>query len=172
MSKRPPTARRFTRAVTLMQPRIRAAGEKRGFAVTRLLTHWAEIVGPDLARGAQPVKVGYGRGGLGATLTVLTDGATAPLIEMQAPLIRDKVNACYGYTAIARVRVTQTAATGFAEPRTAFAAAPRRPATPDAATRARAADTTAGVRDDGLRAALTDLAANVLTKAQTNRSPT
>ena len=34
----------FSRAAALMQTRIRSASEKRGFAVTRLLTHWAEVV--------------------------------------------------------------------------------------------------------------------------------
>lgn len=176
MTKRAASTRGFTRAVSLMQPRIRAAGEKRGFAVTRLVTHWAEVVGPDLAAATLPVKVGYGKGGIGATLTVLAEGARATMVEMQAPMIREKVNACYGYAAIARVRVTQTAPTGFgsgfAEGATPFAPPPRKPVPPEPGPeqRARAAEATRSVQDNALRAALTDLAANVLTKAQINRS--
>ena len=56
-----PTTRRmrgFEPAAGLVQDRIRKAGESRGFAVSRLLTHWAEIVGADTAACTRPVKMG------------------------------------------------------------------------------------------------------------------
>lgn len=155
----------FARASSLMQARIRAASEARGFAETRLLTHWAEIVGPAVAAIARPVRVGYGKGGMGATLTLLTTGAQAPMLEMQKDQIRDKVNACYGYNAISRVRVTQTAPTGFAEGRIAFEHAPKAPPPPpDPAVQAAAAGVAAGVENPDLRLALQALAANVLSR--------
>ena len=75
--------RGFERTGGLLQTRIRKAGEKRGFAVSRVLTHWPEIVGEDIARVARPVNVSYGKGGFGATLTLLTTGAQAPVLAMQ-----------------------------------------------------------------------------------------
>ncbi|MBV0913644.1 DUF721 domain-containing protein [Rhodobacteraceae bacterium ASV31] len=159
--------RGWERASGLMQTRIRQAGETRGFAVSRLLTHWAEIVGEDLARMALPVKVGYAQGGFGATLSVLVRGADAPLVEMQKERIRERVNACYGYAAISRVRVTQTAPTGFAEGQVAFETrkAPASPAPdPEVTETARAA--VAPVRDEGLRAALEALGQNVLSRSK------
>jgi hypothetical protein len=87
--------------------------------VSRLLTHWAEIAGEDIARVTQPVEVSYGKG-FGATLTLLCPGAHAPMIEMQKERLREKVNACYGYNAISRIRITQTARSGFAEPQADF----------------------------------------------------
>lgn len=152
--------RGFERAGALVASRIRAGGESRGFAVSRLLTHWAEVVGPDIARIARPVDVKYGRG-LGATLTLLTTGAEAPMLEMQKEAIRERVNACYGYSAIQKVRITQTAATGFAEGRAVFDPAPKQPAAPvPVAPEARR---TAGTVQDGdLRAALERLGTNVL----------
>lgn len=173
MTRRRSTTKGFTRAVTLMQSRIRAAGEKRGFAVARLLTHWEEIAGADIARIASPVKVSYGRGGVAPILTVLTTGAQAPMLQMQLPLLRDKVNACYGYNAISQIRVTQTAPTGFAEGQAAFAPASkptRKPPTPEAQAAARVASK--GVADDDLRAALEALGANVLTRSTQRRSTT
>ncbi|WP_282024026.1 DUF721 domain-containing protein [Limimaricola cinnabarinus] len=163
--RRHSSTRGFAQASGLLQSRIRGASEARGFAVTRLLTHWAEIVGEDTARIAQPVKVGYGRDGLGATLTLLTTGAQAPMLSMQAEAIRERVNACYGYRAISKVRITQTAPTGFAEGQAAFAPAPKpAPAQPDPQVRAQAAKTAEGVGDTELRLALEALAANVLSK--------
>ncbi len=158
------TTRGFSRAATLMQGRIRAASESRGFAQSRLLTHWAEIVGDAVAAVALPVSVGYGKGGLGATLTLLTTGAQAPLVEMQKEQIRERVNACYGYNAIARVRITQTAPTGFAEGRVAFQAAPKVATPPDPGVVAAARDVAQGVASDDLRLALETLATNVLAK--------
>ena len=168
-----PPARRqrgFERTGQLLQPRLKEAGEKRGFALTRLLTRWAEIVGPALAAHVRPVKVGYAGRDLGATLTVLTTGARAPEVEMQKERIRDKVNAVYGYAAIARVRVTQVAAQGFAEGAPDFHhAAPIPEPGPNVAElsddkRAAIRDIAAGVESEALRAALEALAANVMTR--------
>lgn len=158
--------RGFSRASSLMQTRIRSASESRGFAVTRLLTHWPEIVGKAVAKTATPVNVSYGRGNLGATLTILTTGPNAPMVEMQKEQIRQKVNACYGYKAIERVRITQTAPTGFHEGRVAFEPAPKAKPAPDPANRAQAADLSQGVKNEDLRQALAALGANVLSKAK------
>lgn len=153
--------RGFERASGLLAPRIRKAGEGRGFAVARVLTHWAEIVGSELAAMARPVKVSYGREGFGATLTLLCPGAAAPLVQMRLPEIRDKVNACYGYAAISHLKVTQTAAEGFAEAPAEFSHAPKAPG-PEAAAAAREA---AGEVDDpGLKEALEALGRNVLSR--------
>lgn len=150
-----------------MQTRIRKASEARGFAVTRLLTHWAEIVGEGTAKIATPVKVSYGKGGMGATLSVLTTGAQAPMLEMQKDQIRDKVNACYGYRAIARVRITQTAPVGFSEGRVAFESAPKERPAPAPAATAEAQKMSDDVTSPELRAALAALGANVLSKQKT-----
>ncbi|WP_108814397.1 DUF721 domain-containing protein [Loktanella sp. Alg231-35] len=158
------TTRGFSRAASLMQTRIRKASEQRGFAVTRLLTHWTEVVGEAIAQTATPVNVSYGKGGMGATLTLLTTGAQAPMLEMQKEQIREKVNACYGYSAISRVRITQTAPTGFAEGRVAFAPAPKSAKKPDPAVQLAAETLSSNVENDDLRAALAALGANVLTK--------
>ncbi|XDA98564.1 DciA family protein [Sulfitobacter sp. LCG007] len=156
----------FKRTSTLLQRRIRKASESRGFAQSRLLTHWAEIAGDAAAEISRPVEVSYGRGGIGATLTLLTTGANAPMLEMQKEELRSRVNAVYGYNAIARIRITQTAATGFAEGQAAFArpspAAPT--AAPDPLLRRRAESVVEPVRDEGLRAALAQLAQNILAK--------
>lgn len=157
--------RGFEPAAGLLRDRIRAVGESRGFAVSRLLTHWAEVVGEDIAAIARPVRIGYGREGMGATLTLLTTGSAAPLLQMQLPKIRERVNACYGYNAIARVTLTQTAPTGFAEGQAAFAPAPRPAAPlPDPAVQRAAARLSGDIHDPDLRAALEALGEKVLSR--------
>ncbi|WP_300588134.1 DciA family protein [Marivita sp.] len=157
----------FKRTSSLLQTQIRKTSETRGFAQSRLLTHWAEIAGEDIAAMSRPVEVRYGRGGFGATLTLLTTGANAPILEMQKEKLREKVNAVYGYNAISKVRITQTASTGFSEGQVSFDHRPKgtRDDTP-AAILPEAQHVAGGVQDDGLRAALERLATNVYSKTQ------
>ena len=168
MPPRRTSTKGFKRTDSLLSQQIRRASESRGFAQSRLLTQWAEIAGEEIAAIARPVEIGYGRGGVGATLTLLTTGAQAPMLEMQKDRLREKVNAVYGYNAISRIRITQTAATGFAEGKVDFAHKPKPQQTPpsDPGLQRRAAETVKPVQDEGLRAALERLAENVLNKNQ------
>ncbi|MDU8928064.1 DciA family protein [Alisedimentitalea sp. MJ-SS2] len=166
--RKPGFSKGFARASKLLSGQIRKAGESRGFAVTRLLTHWPEIAGPDIADIARPVEISYGRGGFGATLSLLTTGANAPMLEMQKEKLRERVNATYGYNAISRIRITQTHATGFAEGQVSFEhrAAKPAPKTPDPAVKQAAHDAVKPVADSDLRAALETLGENVLSKSK------
>lgn len=157
----------FARASNLMKTQIRTATESRGFAQSRVITHWREIVGNAVADIAYPVKISYARDGFGATLTILTTGAQAPMLEMQKPKIKDKVNACYGYNAISHVRITQTAPTGFAEGQIAFEPAPKSKTPIDPSVVEKANDVSSTVTDTGLRDALNALAKNVLSSTKT-----
>jgi len=107
---------------------------------------------------------------LGATLVVLTTGAYAPMVSMQAETIRNRANAVYGYNAIARVKFTQTAPTGFAEGQAVFdhGGPKQRPKQITRDTQERAQKAAEGVGDDGLRLALERLACNVISKSTKN----
>lgn len=158
--------RGFEPAFGLMKEAVRTAGESRGFAVARLLTHWAEVAGEDLARKTRPVKIGYGKGGMGATLTLLVQAAEAPMVQMALPVLKERVNAVYGYAAVNHIHLTQTAPTGFAEGQAEFTPAPKGAAAPDPAVQARAQEVAGGVADPGLRTALEELAQNILTRSR------
>ncbi|HOZ31913.1 MAG TPA: DUF721 domain-containing protein [Tabrizicola sp.] len=164
----PPSAehrrRGFEPAFGLMKTAVRHAGEARGFAVARLLTHWAEVVGEDLARKTRPVKISYGKGAMGATLTVLVKATEAPMIQMALPQLKDRVNAVYGYAAVNHIHLTQTAATGFADGQAEFTPAPKAAPRLDPAIAAQAQVVAEGVADPGLRTALEQLAQNILTR--------
>lgn len=163
----PPARRRmrgFEPVARLTEGAIRDAAGKRGFAVARLLTHWPEVVGEEIAAICRPVSMSHGRG-LGATLVLLTTGPQAPMLEMRLPAIRDRVNACFGYNAVARIGLTQTAATGFAEGQASFTPAPAphlRPPAPEVLRDAAAS--VAGVRDPDFRQSLERLAILVLSR--------
>ena len=154
-------SRGFQAASSLLAARVQKAAEGRGFAVTRLLTHWPEIAGAQLAAVTRPVRISHARGGLGATLTLLTTGPMAPMVEMQLPQLRERVNACYGYNAVSRITLTQTAASGFAEGHARFTHAPPEPPAPDPALLERAAGVAQQFDDPGLAQAMARLAMNV-----------
>lgn len=160
--------RGFEPAFGLMKDVVRTAGETRGFAVARLLTHWAEVAGEEMARKTRPVKIGYGTGGMGATLTLLVKASEAPMVQMALPVLKERVNAVYGYNAIHHIHLTQTAATGFAEGQAEFTPAPKAAPVIDPATRAKAQSAAEKVADPGLRAALEQLAENILTRPRTD----
>lgn len=166
MTQRRTARNGFARTGQLMTGQVRRASEARGFEKSQLLTHWEEIVGPDTAAICHPSQIKFGRQGIGATLTLLTSGPHAPMLEMQKEDIRTKVNAVYGYTAISYVRITQTSPHGFAEGQMLFQQ--RKPApvpagpTQDDITTAQA--TTSGVGDNALRDALTKLGGRIIEK--------
>ncbi len=161
----------FKPASDLLRAKIRELGEARGFSATRLLTHWPEIVGESVAAIARPLEIRHprprpGQPPEGATLTVLALGAAALRLEMEKERIRERVNACYGYAAIAKMRIKQAGPEAFTE---AAAPAPARKAPADVAQdlHARAAPLADGVSNTELRLALAALAANVLSKSRT-----
>ncbi|WP_233253484.1 DUF721 domain-containing protein [Paracoccus binzhouensis] len=165
--------RGFEAAAQLVAQRVKAVGEGRGFAVARLLTHWPEVVGPELAAQTRPVRISHGKG-FGATLTLLVPGTQAPLVAMQLDQIRARVNACYGFNAVSRILLTQTAPVGFAEGggfaegQTEFAAALRRAAAPDPQKIAQAEDIASGFDNPALSAAMRRLALNILSRRDIN----
>jgi hypothetical protein len=106
-------SRGFMQTGGLLKAKIRTATESRGFAETRLLTNGKDIAGPSTASLCRPVKVSYGKQGFGATLTFLTTGANAPVLQMQLPKILLKVNSIYGYNAISKIKITQTSPIDF-----------------------------------------------------------
>jgi len=179
-SRAAPRRFRFEPAGGLVSRQVRKAGESRGFAVARVLTHWAEVAGPDLARLCRPQRISYAKGGFGATLVVEAPGAAAPLVSMRLDALRERINAVYGYAAIARIQLVQggSAVTpGLADAQTPFRGAPLASDNLAAPSPARLAQAQAvvdvltdGVADPGLKAALDKLALNFLGRSLQGRA--
>ena len=93
------------------------------------------------------------------------------MIEMQKEAIRAKVNAVYGYNAIARVRITQTAPIGFSEGQAEFQVKTKAKPALNPEVQKQAEQTARIVTDQNLRRALEELGRNVLTKNQTKNTP-
>ncbi len=106
----PKTARRggFAALAAEIPAITKAALGSRGFAEAGLLTHWAEIAGPDLARGCQPDKLRFPKGERrDGTLTLRCIGALALEVQHQTPYLLERINGYFGYRAIARLQIVQ-----------------------------------------------------------------
>ena len=154
----------FVQTGGLLAAKIRQIGGARGFAETRLLTQWTEIAGAELADVTRPGKVSYKREGIGAVLALECDGAYGPEVQMQIPALIGRINAAYGYAAISDIRITQVQLRGFAEGQADFsfsdATKPQLGEAPPPAV----AEVIATIGDEGLRAQLALLGANVFKK--------
>jgi len=75
-----------------------------GFVQSSIVSRWSEIVGERYAKVSLPESLRFppGRKGGGA-LTLLVDGAHAPLLQHLAPIIMERVNRFFGYEAVNRV---------------------------------------------------------------------
>lgn len=153
------------RTIGALTPRVtKTAFEKFGFATAQLVSDWRQIAGERLATATAPEKIRWPRraegGGVaderggqrsGATLVLRVEPAVALDVQYQTAQIIDRINAYFGYRAIAEVRLVQ----GPVERRKP---SPSRPVAPSSArphgTLRPAPAALAAIADDGLKAAL------------------
>jgi hypothetical protein len=92
-----------------LMPRLtRAALGKRGFAEGGIVTDWAAIVGPDLAARSLPEKLSFPHGARrDGTLQVRVAGALALELQHLEPLVIERINGYFGYSAVARLKIRQ-----------------------------------------------------------------
>ena len=87
-----------------------------GFVQSSIVSRWSEIVGERYARVSSPESIRFPAGKRAAgVLTLLVDGAHAPLIQHLTPMIIDRVNRFFGYAAINRIVFRQGKAPAPAE---------------------------------------------------------
>lgn len=82
---------------------------KRGLAEGDILGHWSSIVGETVARFAIPERVTFPRGQRdgGELIVRVASGPFATQMQHDAPRIIQRVNAYFGYPAIARIKLFQ-----------------------------------------------------------------
>ena len=75
-----------------------------GFAQGAIVSRWSEIVGERYAKVSSPESIRFpaGRKSSGV-LTLLVEGAHAPLMQHLTPLIVERVNRFFGYEAVNRL---------------------------------------------------------------------
>jgi len=102
-----------------------AAFRRFGFVQSSVVSRWAEIVGPRYAEVSAPESIRFPQGKRAdGVLTLMVDGAHAPMLQHVAPAIVERVNRFFGYSAVARVVIRQGAVARAAPRRTTPAPRP------------------------------------------------
>jgi hypothetical protein len=105
----------------------RAAFARHGFAQGEVISHWAEIVGPDLAGVSAPERIKWPRGSgedkqkSGGTLVIRAAPGRGLDLQYEAPRIIGRVNGFFGYQAVAQIKVMASAGFLPGPPKTTFA---------------------------------------------------
>ena len=162
------------KAVGSFVPRLtRTSFEKFGFSAATLVTDWATIVGAELAGFTSPERLRWPRAPQahvedegeatharrGATLAVSVDPARALDVQYRRAQIIERINAYFGYAAVAEIRIEQRPRRDFPPIPAKVAARPSAPAPREVL----------GIEDDALRAALTRLSEGVRARAALKR---
>jgi hypothetical protein len=144
------------RAVADLVPDVgRVAFRKFGFVQSAVLSRWSEIVGERYAGVSSPESIRFPRGERSnGVLSLVVQGAHAPMMQHIAPEIVERVNRFFGYPAVARVAIRQGEVTRKPKP-----AAP----VPDAPLPAELGDSLRAIVDPELRAVLEGLGAGLAT---------
>lgn len=131
--------------------------KKFGFVQASVVSRWKEIVGDRYGRVSLPESIRFPTGKKsGGTLTLLVEGAHAPLIQHLGPMIIERVNRFFGYEAINKVV--------FRQGRLPGGAAKRGRAEPKAVPQ-ELGEGLREVADPELRACLASLAGHIATTA-------
>lgn len=138
---------------------------KRGLAEAQLISEWASIIGADLAENAAPDRLSFPRGERrDGTLRLKVASGYALEIQHREPQLIERINAFFGYRAVARLHLVQAPPHRTARP------APL-PPLPLAAREGQMLDQgLAGIEDPDLRAALRRLGASVIGTAKRQKA--
>ena len=152
----PPVQKQVQPLLKSLQARFEANDDGAG----RLKTRWNEVVGEQLSRLCEPVRIIKGKGRPG-TLEIRVAGAYAPLIQHQSQVVIDRINLYLGSGTIDRLRLIQG-------PLSVKPGAPQpvRPKPLNAAEELRLRESVSDVGDEKLREALLKLGRGVLQKSK------
>jgi hypothetical protein len=101
---------KMRRLSTMIEPMVAPAAQERGFAISRLISHWCDIVG-DLSEWCRPAGIYFARGcRKNGTLKLQIASGRGPQAQATTKQIINAVNAAFGYEAINRITLVQTLA--------------------------------------------------------------
>jgi hypothetical protein len=140
-------------------PAIGAAAFKRfGFVQSSVVSRWPEIVGTKYAAVSAPESIRFPNGKRSdGTLTLTVARAHAPMMQHLEPVIIERVNRFFGYTAVVRLTLRQGDIARAAE-------TPKRPALRPVPQEL--GDSLKTIADPELKAVLESLAQGVAAQAE------
>jgi hypothetical protein len=89
---------------------LQSAFARQGFAAVDIVSHWEDIVGPELANRTEPMRLVWPRRDdldSSGTLTVRVEGAYALELQYLAPTVIERVNRYFGWACVGRIAIRQ-----------------------------------------------------------------
>lgn len=132
---------------------------RRGLAEAGVVADWPRIVGEETAAWTRPerLRVARGSGVAGGVLHLRVASGRAPELQHREPILIERINAYFGYRAVARLKIVQ----GLDTPDTA----PTPPPRPLSEGEQQAIDRQVeAIYDDGLRTSLAALGRALATR--------
>ena len=92
----------------MIEPMVAPSARERGFAVSRLISHWHDIVG-DLSDWCRPTDIHFARGSRNnGNLKLQIASGRGPQAQALTAQIINAVNATFGYQAVSRITLVQS----------------------------------------------------------------
>lgn len=136
---------------------VNQAFARQGFAAVEIVTHWEDIVGPELARRSEPMRLTWPKredpDSVG-TLIVKVEGVYAIELQHSTSQVMERVNRYFGWRCVGRIVIRQG-------PVTRRAVAPAAPVEPEPAAVAEIAQTIGPFEDESLGQSIARLGAFV-----------
>jgi hypothetical protein len=137
---------------------LQSAFKRQGFAAVDIISHWEDIVGPELASRTEPLRLVWPRREdpfSTGTLTVRVEGAYALELQHLTPVVIERVNRYFGWACVGRIAIRQG-------PVTRKARKPGLPLEPPAEVVAEVKEGLGEFEDEELKASLARLGAMVM----------
>jgi hypothetical protein len=141
----------------LVNGALQSAFARQGFAAVDIVSHWEDIIGPELAGRTEPVRLVWPRRDdpeSTGTLTIRVEGHYAIELQHLAPVVIERVNRYFGWRCVGRIAIRQGPVARRAKPADLLIE-------PDADTVAEVERHLGRFEDGGLKSALARLGAFV-----------
>lgn len=110
MTRRTPNARYGMQALSHLLPGVvQSRIGKEGSIEGRLIAYWRQIVSPEIAATAVPLKLVFPKGeSTGAVLHLLVTGGEAVLLHYQQGVIMEQLTTYFGYPLVKSIKFIQS----------------------------------------------------------------
>jgi hypothetical protein len=89
---------------------LQSAFARQGFAAVDIISHWEDIVGPELASRTEPLRLVWPRREdpfSTGNLTIRVEGAYALELQHLSPVVIERVNRYFGWACVGRITIRQ-----------------------------------------------------------------
>lgn len=94
----------------MIEPMVAPSARERGFAISRIISHWHDIVG-SLSEWCRPADIHFPHGSRNnGTLKLQIVSGRGPQAQAMTQRIIDAVNVSFGYSAVDRITIVQSLA--------------------------------------------------------------